>query len=82
MIIAVTRLKEKAGKDTELCKKYGHSCRIVSPMEAKVYTDRVVDFAARVNRNEFDCIFFICPGQVDGNVFIAMTNEDKFVAVG
>lgn len=58
MMIAVTRLKEKAGKDTELCKKYGHTCRIVSPMEAKVYTDRVLDFAARVNRNEFDCIFF------------------------
>lgn len=57
-MIAVTRLKEKAGKDTELCKKYGHECRAVSPMEAKIYTERVLDFAARVNRNEFDCIFF------------------------
>ncbi|MDD4128068.1 MAG: uroporphyrinogen-III synthase [Methanomicrobium sp.] len=58
MIIAVTRLKEKAGKDNQLCKKYGHECRIVSPMEAKIYADRVLDFAARVNRDEFDCLFF------------------------
>jgi uroporphyrinogen-III synthase len=58
MLIAVTRLKEKAGKDNDLCKKYGHSCRIVSPMEAEVYTDRVVEFADKVNKNEYDCIFF------------------------
>lgn len=58
MIIAVTRLKEKAGKDDMLCKKYGHECRIVSPMKASVYTDKVVEFAERVNKNEFDCLFF------------------------
>ena len=58
MIIAVTRLKEKAGKDESLCKKYGHDCRTVSPMEARIYKDKVLEFAEKANKNEFDCIFF------------------------
>ncbi|WOF16852.1 uroporphyrinogen-III synthase [Methanoplanus sp. FWC-SCC4] len=58
MKIAITRLKEKAKKDAELCKKYGHACYAVSPMEASVYEDAVTSFAARTNEGEFDCIFF------------------------
>jgi len=58
MKIAITRLKEKAGHDTALCRTYGHDCFTVSPLRAEVYEDRVAEFISRANREEFDCIFF------------------------
>lgn len=81
MMIAVTRLREKAGKDDELCKKYGHKCLTVSPMEAKIYTDRVEEFAAGVNRGDFDCIFFTSalPAQAIGPL---LERWPRVVAIG
>ena len=81
MMIAVTRLREKAGKDDELCKKYGHNCRIVSPMEAEIYTDRVEEFAAGVNKGDFDCIFFTSalPAQAIGPL---LKRWPRVVAIG
>jgi uroporphyrinogen-III synthase len=58
MRIAITRLRDKAGRDPELCRQFGHECYPVSPLEARVYEERALEFAARAGRGEFDCIFF------------------------
>ncbi|NYT05342.1 MAG: uroporphyrinogen-III synthase [Methanomicrobiales archaeon] len=58
MKIAITRLKEKAGRDRALCAEYGHECVSVSPLHAEVYGERVASFAASVNRGAFDAVFF------------------------
>ena len=58
MIIAVTRLPEKAGRDEATCEEYGHSCRIVSPLRSDVYDTQVQAFVLEANRGAFDCIFF------------------------
>lgn len=58
MIIAVTRLPEKAGRDQATCAEYGHTCRIVSPMAAEIYDNQVQAFVLEANTEAFDCIFF------------------------
>jgi uroporphyrinogen-III synthase len=58
MIIAVTRLAEKAGRDQATCADYGHSCRIVSPLAAELYDNQIQAFVLEANRDAFDCIFF------------------------
>lgn len=58
MIIAITRLPEKAGRDRATCEQYGHSCRIVSPLAADVYDNQIQAFVLEANRGAFDCIFF------------------------
>ncbi len=58
MIIAVTRLPEKAGRDRGTCEEYGHSCRIVSPLAADIYDNQIQAFVLEANRGAFDCIFF------------------------
>ncbi|MDT8358503.1 MAG: uroporphyrinogen-III synthase [Methanomicrobiaceae archaeon] len=58
MKIAITRLAEKGRGDAALCRRYGHECVPVTPLKAEVYPERVDDFAGRVNRAEFDCLFF------------------------
>ncbi|UUX93717.1 uroporphyrinogen-III synthase [Methanoplanus endosymbiosus] len=58
MRIAVTRLKEKAGKDRETCKEYGHSCYTVSPLKSEIYHDSADIFIEKANDGNYDCIFF------------------------
>lgn len=81
MRIAVTRLREKAGKDAETCKRYGHECYTVSPLSARVYEDAVMEFTAAANRDEFDCIFFTSalPAQVIGPL---LQVRPRMVAIG
>ncbi|HDQ07207.1 MAG TPA: uroporphyrinogen-III synthase [Methanoculleus sp.] len=80
MKIAITRLPEKADTDQALCKRYGHECVIVSPLEATVYEGACRDFLTAANRGDFDCIFFtsalparcLAPGLRAGARFIAI----------
>ena len=58
MIIAITRLPEKAGRDRATCEQFGHSCRIVSPLAGDVYDNQIQAFVLEANRGAFDCIFF------------------------
>jgi len=58
MRIAVTRLKEKAGKDRETCKEFGHSCYTVSPLKSEIYHDSADIFIEKANDGNYDCIFF------------------------
>ncbi len=58
MQIAITRLAEKGTKDQALCKKYGHSARIVSPLQAELKASLVQTFVLAANDGEFDAIFF------------------------
>ncbi|MDK2974461.1 MAG: ribonucleoprotein complex subunit 4 [Methanofollis sp.] len=58
MLIAITRLAEKAGKDADVCARFGHTCYTVSPLRAEL-RDGVVDrFVKDANAGAFDCIFF------------------------
>ena len=81
MRIAVTRLREKAGKDAETCKRYGHECYIVSPLNARIYEEAVMEFVSAANRDEFDCIFFTSalPAQVIGPL---LQVRPRMVAIG
>lgn len=81
MRIAVTRLREKAGKDAETCRKFGHECYTVSPLIANVYKDAVRDFVTEANRGEFDCIFFTSalPAQLIGPL---LQVRPRIVAIG
>ena len=81
MRIAVTRLREKAGKDAETCRRYGHECYTVSPLIARVYEDRVKEFVTKANADEFDCIFFTSalPAQVVGPL---LQVRPEMVAIG
>jgi uroporphyrinogen-III synthase len=58
MILAITRLAEKAEEDAPACARYGHTCYPVSPLRAEILWDRVRACADAVNRDEYDCIFF------------------------
>ncbi|TAJ45293.1 uroporphyrinogen-III synthase [Methanofollis fontis] len=58
MLIAITRLAEKAGKDAGVCAAFGHTCYTVSPLRAEVIGDEVERFVEEANRGAFDCIFF------------------------
>jgi uroporphyrinogen-III synthase len=81
MKIAITRLKGKEGKDQEYCQKYGHDCIIVSPLAAKVNTDRVTAFVKSAENNEFDCIFFTSalPAQI---IAPLITHWPRVIAIG
>jgi uroporphyrinogen-III synthase len=81
MFIAVTRLKEKADRDAGLCIAYGHKCYTVSPLAAKLYQDRVEEFARRANDGEFDCIFFTSalPAKVMAPLLIS---PPRVIAIG
>jgi uroporphyrinogen-III synthase len=58
MILAITRLAEKAEEDGPVCARYGHTCYPVSPLRAEILWDRVLMCAETVNRGDYDCIFF------------------------
>ncbi len=58
MQIAITRVAEKGTKDQALCEKYGHSARIVSPLQAELKASLVQTFVLAANDGEFDAIFF------------------------
>ena len=58
MRIAITRLKDKAAEDPELCRTFGHECYPVSPLHSAVYQDNVDAFLIQANAGAFDCIFF------------------------
>lgn len=81
MRIAVTRLREKAGKDAGTCKKYGHECYVVSPLEARVYEDAVREFVSAANSNSYDCIFFTSalPANIVGPLLVP---GPRIVAIG
>lgn len=58
MLIAITRLAEKAGNDAGVCARFGHTCYTVSPLRAEVREEAVVRFVEEANAGAFDCIFF------------------------
>ena len=53
MKIAITRLREKAGKDAALCRKYGHECFTVSPLASEVYIDNFRTVASEQNYDTY-----------------------------
>lgn len=81
MKIAITRLREKAGKDAALCRKYGHECFTVSPLASEVYIDNTREFVSRVNAGEFDCLFFTSalPAQIVGPL---LETWPRVIAIG
>lgn len=58
MLIAITRLAEKAGRDAALCARYGHTCYTVSPLRAELLEENIDRFVAEANAGNFDAIFF------------------------
>jgi len=58
MLIAITRLAEKAGRDAALCAQYGHTCYTVSPLRAELLEENIDRFVAEANAGNFDAIFF------------------------
>jgi len=58
MKIAITRLAGKEARDASRCKRYGHLCYSVHPLNSEIRDDAVADFISAVERNEFDCLFF------------------------
>ena len=58
MLLAITRLAEKGAADAALCKKYGHECRVVSPLRAEIRSSTIQIFVLAVADGEFDAIFF------------------------
>ncbi len=58
MLLAITRLAEKGSADAALCKKYGHECRIVSPLRAEIRSSTIQTFVLAAADGEFDAIFF------------------------
>jgi uroporphyrinogen-III synthase len=58
MKIAITRLSGKGDDDPALCRRFGYECFTVSPLVAHLYPDQIEEFAVRVNRGDFDCVFF------------------------
>ncbi len=58
MILAITRLAEKAEEDGPICTRHGHTCYTVSPLRAEILWDRVRACAEAVNRGAYDCLFF------------------------
>lgn len=58
MLLAITRLAEKGTADAALCKKYGHECRVVSPLRAEIRSSTIQTFVLAAADSEFDAIFF------------------------
>ena len=84
MLIAITRLREKSGKDNEMCGKYGHECRIVSPMKAELYPENIRNFVDKANSGAFDCIFFTSalPAQSVTPLLDDTGRKARIVAIG
>jgi len=81
MIIAITRLPEKAGRDRATCEQYGHSCRIVSPLAADVYDNRIQAFVLEANRGAFDCIFFTSALPAE-RIAPLLATDARIIAIG
>ncbi len=81
MKIAITRLPEKAGADRRLCQEFGHECRIVSPMQARVYEEAVEAFVTAANEETYDCIFFTSalPARLIGPL---LDTNARIIAIG
>lgn len=81
MLIAITRLKEKSTDDKARCRKYGHRCIAVSPLEARINHEEVSRFAGDVNSDAYDCIFFTSalPARLIGPL---LTRWPRVVAIG
>ncbi len=58
MLIAITRLAEKGTADADLCSRYGHTVRIVSPLRAEIRSSTIQTFVLAAVGAEFDAIFF------------------------
>lgn len=58
MLIAITRLAEKAGNDADVCARFGHTCYTVSPLRADLREEAVGRFVEDANAGAFDGIFF------------------------
>lgn len=58
MLLAITRLAEKGTADAALCTKYGHECRVVSPLRAEIRSSTIQTFVLAAADGEFDAIFF------------------------
>ena len=81
MKIAVTRLAEKAGRDQATCAEYGHSCHIVSPLDAEVYDNQIQAFVLEANRDAFDCIFFTSALPAE-RIAPLLRTEARIIAIG
>jgi uroporphyrinogen-III synthase len=58
MLVAITRLAEKSAADATLCRQYGHECRVISPLRAKIHDNIIQAFILAAANGEFDAIFF------------------------
>lgn len=58
MRIAITRLAEKGESDDSVCRKFGHTAKIVSPLKAELNPSLVQTFVIAANEGEFDAVFF------------------------
>lgn len=81
MKIAITRLEEKAADDSRICARCGHECYTVSPLKAEVRIERVREFAASVNRGEYDCIFF-ASALPAGLIAPLLERQPRVIAIG
>lgn len=81
MIIAVTRLPEKAGRDKATCAEYGHTCRIVSPLTAEIYDNQILAFTLEANQGAFDCIFFTSALPAE-RIAPLLRTEARIIAIG
>ncbi|HJJ55646.1 MAG TPA: uroporphyrinogen-III synthase [Methanocorpusculum sp.] len=85
MIIAITRIAEKSSDDIDLLQRYGHECRIVSPIQAKLFTNVVQQFVIAANDNEFDAIFFTSayPAKIIGpQLSDSVIDNTRIIAIG
>jgi uroporphyrinogen-III synthase len=81
MMIAITRLAGKGGRDSARCRDLGHECYPVSPLAATIYPERVTEFVAEVHRGAYDCLFFTSalPAQIIGPL---LERWPRVIAIG
>jgi uroporphyrinogen-III synthase len=81
MRIAITRLKDKAARDPELCRTFGHECYPVSPLRSAIYQENIDAFLIQANAGAFDCIFFTSalPAKLIGP---HLTSPPRVVSIG
>ncbi|MDV0444070.1 uroporphyrinogen-III synthase [Methanorbis rubei] len=85
MLLAITRLAEKGSADAALCKKYGHECRIVSPLRAEIRSSTIQTFVLAAADGEFDAIFFTSalPAQKIAPLLNpTITKKSRVIAIG
>ncbi|MDV0441989.1 uroporphyrinogen-III synthase [Methanorbis furvi] len=85
MLLAITRLAEKGSADAALCKKYGHECRIVSPLRAEIRSSTIQTFVLAAADGEFDAIFFTSalPAQkIAPLLHPDITKNSRVIAIG